>query len=99
MPKNYKEMWGAYDVPRHLWHFSPSVMQQFGAKHDFILCERHPMPFDAFYVSMLSEKYRKKCFPVHKRPDYRSGSMDCFTGQERPEQFHDLCIQKKIKKL
>lgn len=23
--------------------------------------------------------------------------MDCFTGQERPEQFHDLCIQKKIR--
>ena len=52
--------------PRHLWHFSPSVMQQFGAKHDFILCERHPMPFDAFYVSMLSEKYRKSAFPFIK---------------------------------
>ena len=64
--EKYKEMWGAYDVPRHLWHFSPSVMQQFGAKHDFILCERHPMPFDAFYVSMLSEKYRKSAFPFIK---------------------------------
>jgi hypothetical protein len=37
-----------------------------GAKHDFILCERHPMPFDAFYVSMLSEKYRKSAFPFIK---------------------------------
>lgn len=46
--EKYKEMWGAYDVPRHLWHFSPSVMQQFGAKHDFILCERHPMPLMRF---------------------------------------------------
>lgn len=62
----YKEMWAAYDVPRHLWHFSPSVMQQFGAKHGFILSERHPMPFDAFYVSMLSEKYGKSPFPFLK---------------------------------
>lgn len=62
----YKEMWAAYDVPRHLWHFTPSVMQQFGAKHNFILCERHPMPFDAFYVSMLSEKYRKSSIPFLK---------------------------------
>ena len=64
--EKYKEMWAAYDVPRHLWHFTPSAMQQFGAKHNFILCERHPMPFDAFYVSMLSEKYRKSAFPFIK---------------------------------
>lgn len=56
--EHYKEVWAAYDVPRHLWHFTPSAMQQFGAKFGFILTERHPMPFDAFYVSMLSEKYR-----------------------------------------
>ena len=56
--KKYKEWWAAYDVPRHLWHFRPSVMQQFGAKHGFVLEERWPMPFDAFYVSMLTEKYK-----------------------------------------
>ena len=57
--KRYKQMWAAYDVPRHLWHFSPSTMQQFGMKHGFVLEERLPMPFDAFYVSMLTEKYKK----------------------------------------
>lgn len=57
--QKYKEMWAAYDVPRHLWHFTPSTMQQFGAKHGFILTQRRPMPFDAFYVSMLTEKYKK----------------------------------------
>lgn len=56
--KKYKEWWAAYDVPRHLWHFTPSTMQQFGAKHGFKLAEQHPMPFDAFYVSMLTEKYK-----------------------------------------
>ena len=64
--QHYREMWAAYDVPRHLWHFTPSVMQQFGAKYDFILTERHPMPFDAFYVSMLSEKYRGSRMPFLK---------------------------------
>jgi hypothetical protein len=38
-------------------------MQQWGFKHGFILAGRHPMPFDAFYVSMLSEKNMKKSFP------------------------------------
>lgn len=64
--QHYREMWAAYDVPRHLWHFTPSVMQQFGAKYDFILTERHPMPFDAYYVSMLSEKYRGSRMPFLK---------------------------------
>ena len=64
--QKYKEMWAAYDVPRHLWHFTPSVMQQFGIKHGFILAERRPMPFDAFYVSMLTEKYQRHSFPFIK---------------------------------
>ena len=62
----YKEWWAAYDVPRHLWHFIPSVMQQFGVKHGFKLAEQHPMPFDAFYVSMLTEKYKGSRFSFLK---------------------------------
>lgn len=61
--RKYKEWWAAYDVPRHLWHFTPSAMQQFGVKHGFKLAEQHPMPFDAFYVSMLTEKYRGSNLP------------------------------------
>ena len=62
----YKEWWAAYDVPRHLWHFSPSTIQQFGAKHGFTLEETRPMPFDAFYVSMLTEKYKESKIPFLK---------------------------------
>ncbi len=54
--RKYQTHWAAYDVPRHLWHFTPDSIQRFGAKHGFILTGRYPMPFDAFYVSMLSEK-------------------------------------------
>lgn len=57
--KHYQEMWAAYDVPRHLWHFTPSSMKLLVEKHGFGIEAMHPMPFDAFYVSMLSEKYKK----------------------------------------
>ena len=55
----YGSQWAAYDVPRHLWHFSPDTIRQYAQKHGFSLAEEHPMPFDAFYVSMLSERGQK----------------------------------------
>ncbi|MDC8005090.1 class I SAM-dependent methyltransferase [Aureisphaera galaxeae] len=55
--KHYKEFWAAYDVPRHLWHFSQSSMRKLISEH-FKLVATRPMPFDAFYVSLLSEKYK-----------------------------------------
>ena len=58
--RKYGAYWAAYDVPRHLWHFTPDTMQKLGAKHGFILSARHPMPFDAFYISMLTERYMQR---------------------------------------
>ena len=55
---HYKRFWAAYDVPRHLHHFSQETMQKLLAKGGFHLVETHPMKFDSFYVSMLSEKYK-----------------------------------------
>ena len=54
----YKEYWAAYDVPRHLYHFSPAAMKCLLEKQGFILIASHPMWFDSFYVSLLSEKYK-----------------------------------------
>lgn len=54
----YKEYWAAYDVPRHLYHFSPKSMQVLLAQKGFAVEAVKPMWFDSFYVSMLSEKYR-----------------------------------------
>lgn len=56
----YKEYWAAYDVPRHLYHFSPKSMQVLLEQKGFALEAVKPMWFDSFYVSMLSEKYRNK---------------------------------------
>ncbi len=54
----YKECWAAYDVPRHLYHFSPKSIEILAQKHGFSLQSIKPMWFDSFYVSMLSEQYR-----------------------------------------
>ena len=54
----YKEFWAAYDVPRHLWHFNQESISSLISKHGLNLFKIKPMWFDAFYVSMLSEKYK-----------------------------------------
>jgi len=55
---HYKEFWAAYDVPRHLWHFSKTSISKLVAKHQMTVTKVLPMKFDAFYVSLLSEKYK-----------------------------------------
>lgn len=54
----YKEFWAAYDVPRHLWHFNKASMSKLVNKVSLELVKIKPMYFDAFYVSLLSEKYK-----------------------------------------
>jgi methionine biosynthesis protein metW len=54
----YKQFWAAFDVPRHIWHFSKKSIQLIFEEKGFNLIETKPMPFDAFYVSLLSEKYK-----------------------------------------
>lgn len=55
---HYKQCWAAYDVPRHLYHFSPKSMEVLLDKKGFSLETVKPMWYDSFYVSMLSEKYK-----------------------------------------
>lgn len=54
--KHYQEFWAAYDVPRHLWHFSKKSISTLFAKHQFELIATLPLKFDSYYVSLLSEK-------------------------------------------
>lgn len=55
---HYKEHWAAYDVPRHLYHFSPQSMKALMNAHGLQVIKMKPMWFDSFYVSMLSEQYK-----------------------------------------
>ena len=54
----YKEYWAAYDVPRHLYHFSPKAMQVLVEKNGLKLLQYKPMWYDSFYISLLSSKYK-----------------------------------------
>ncbi|MDI1254703.1 MAG: class I SAM-dependent methyltransferase [Flavobacterium sp.] len=56
--KHYGAFWAAYDVPRHLWHFSKTAIKKLFEKENMHLEKILPMQFDAFYVSLLSEKYK-----------------------------------------
>jgi methyltransferase type 11 len=56
--QHYGAYWAAYDVPRHLWHFSQQSIWQLFTEKGFQLIGVKPMYFDAFYVSLLSEKYK-----------------------------------------
>ena len=54
----YRLAWAAYDVPRHLYHFSPQSMQALTQRHGLKIISQKPMWFDAFYISLLSSKYK-----------------------------------------
>ena len=56
--KYYKEFWAAFDVPRHLWHFSQCSIHKIFSEENMIVEKTLPMKFDAYYVSLLSEKYK-----------------------------------------
>ncbi|MDB5203875.1 MAG: Methyltransferase type 12 [Ferruginibacter sp.] len=56
--QHYKEDWAAYDVPRHLYHFSPQSMRRLMQVNGLTVEKIKPMWYDAFYVSMLSEQYK-----------------------------------------
>jgi 2-polyprenyl-3-methyl-5-hydroxy-6-metoxy-1,4-benzoquinol methylase len=55
---HYQEHWAAYDIPRHLSHFTPKTITQLVSQFGFHLQETKPMYFDAFYIAMLSTKYQ-----------------------------------------
>ncbi len=54
----YQEYWAGYDVPRHLYHFSPAGMKILAEQMGFKIISYKPMWFDSVYVSMLSEQYK-----------------------------------------
>lgn len=56
--KYYGEYWAAYDVPRHLSHFSPQTIKELFNDSNLKHVKSLPMKFDSFYVGLLSEKYK-----------------------------------------
>jgi len=56
----YADYWAAYDVPRHLWHFSPTFLEKWLRSQGFKLITKKSLVLDPFYVSLLSEKYKNQ---------------------------------------
>lgn len=56
--KVYKKNWAAYDVPRHLYHFNSPQILALVEEQGMNLVKYKGMPFDSFYISLLSEQYR-----------------------------------------
>ena len=77
----YNEYWAAYDVPRHLYHFDKesfhNLIRQLGLK----IVDTHPMKLDAYYVSLLSEKYKKLLKKEHNLSSSQQDIIDNFIEQ------------------
>jgi 2-polyprenyl-3-methyl-5-hydroxy-6-metoxy-1,4-benzoquinol methylase len=60
----YKNEWAAWDLPRHLLHFNRDSLIKLIEKQGFVAIKRRGLPFDSFYISLLSEKNRNNLHPV-----------------------------------
>jgi|AntRauMFilla1563_2_1112583.scaffolds.fasta_scaffold00396_16 2-polyprenyl-3-methyl-5-hydroxy-6-metoxy-1,4-benzoquinol methylase len=56
--KFYQKDWAGWDVPRHLYHFTYESMKSFQNNFDLEIVDQKKMPFDSYYVSLLSERYQ-----------------------------------------
>lgn len=55
---HYGTLWAAWDVPRHFSHFRQKDVRRLLHEHGFERIETKAMWIDAFYIAMLSERYR-----------------------------------------
>jgi len=79
----YGKYWAALDVPRHLYHFNKQSLTRLIEKHELNLEAVYPMKFDAYYVSLLSEKYLKSgiaSYPKAIVSGYRSNMKAAQSG-------------------
>lgn len=81
--QHYKENWAAYDVPRHLYHFTKSSLHSLANSLGLKIIDIHPMKFDSYYVSLLSEKYghNEGSFSKALANGYRSNRSASKTGE------------------
>lgn len=59
----YQQYWAAYDVPRHLYHFSPRSIVKLMEQNGLDVLDYKPMWYDSFYISLLSSRYKNTRLP------------------------------------
>ena len=62
--KIYKEHWAGWDTPIHLWHFRPKNIKELLSQYQFKMVNKRRLPFDPFYISILSSQQRGDSFPM-----------------------------------
>lgn len=72
----YNAYWAAYDVPRHLNHFNKETLAKIFNSNGLELKMTDKLVWDAFYISFLSEKYKKHSLPL-VRGAYRGFVSNC----------------------
>lgn len=60
----YSDKWAAWDVPRHLNHFTHDCLQGILNANDFKYLDTQRLIWDAYYISFLSEKYLGHSLPL-----------------------------------
>lgn len=72
----YKELWSAYDVPRHLNHFNKVVLTKIFKTSGLELISMDKLRWDAYYISYMSEQYKNHSMPL-VRGFYRGFVSNC----------------------
>lgn len=93
--QHYGPYWAAYDVPRHLWHFSKQSIDKLFGSHGFEVVQTKGMFFDPFYVSLLSEKY--SCGKQRFLPAVYNGLRSWFHGSRHGEHSSHIYVLKRTK--
>lgn len=81
----YQQYWAAYDVPRHLYHFSPKSIDRLMQQHGLRVINLLPMWYDSFYISMLSSKYK------YGKTQYISSAYNGLRSNQQAMQDVDKC--------
>ena len=94
----YGPFWAGYDVPRHLWHFSSTTIKALFHRQGLEIIRTYPMIFDAFYVSLLSEKYRSGSIPFI-RAFYRGLQSNIKAWHTGEYSSHTYILQRAEKSI
>lgn len=93
----YGQYWAAYDVPRHLYHFNQQSISKLINNHGFIIEKVIPMPFDAYYVSMLSEDYKGNTGIRKMSNSFINGLKSNIYGLLNKKHHSSLIYQARLK--
>lgn len=80
--KIYKEEWAAWDVPRHLYHFSRNGIKEHVENFGFSLVSEKPLKFDSYYVSLLSEKNAGAGNPIRAFKNGLKSNLKAYSTKE-----------------